>query len=200
VIGLTDLPSRMAAQSSQLYGTNLCHLLSDMGGADQFTVNLDDEVVRGALVAYNGDITYPPPKPAAPAPVPPAPVVTSQAIAPAVTPKSSPQFVWPVLLGTVLVGLGLSAPSTFLSHFTVFILACFVGWQVIWNVKPALHTPLMSVTNAISGIIIIGGMLQISDALHSTTLILGAIAILIGTINIAGGFLVTQRMLKMFQK
>ncbi|MBE9014031.1 NAD(P) transhydrogenase subunit alpha, partial [Pseudanabaenaceae cyanobacterium LEGE 13415] len=82
----------------------------------------------------------------------------------------------------------------------VFVLACFVGWQVIWNVKPALHTPLMSVTNAISGIIILGGMLQISGAPTSTTTILGAIAILIGTINIAGGFLVTQRMLKMFQK
>jgi NAD(P) transhydrogenase subunit alpha len=92
------------------------------------------------------------------------------------------------------------APENFIKHFTVFVLACFVGWQVIWNVTPALHTPLMSVTNAISGIIIIGGMLQISDEISSTTKILGAIAILIGTINIAGGFLVTQRMLKMFQK
>jgi NAD(P) transhydrogenase subunit alpha len=87
-----------------------------------------------------------------------------------------------------------------LSHFTVFVLACFVGWQVIWNVAPALHTPLMSVTNAISGIIIIGGMVQISGSIASATTILGAIAIFLGTINISGGFLVTQRMLKMFQK
>ncbi|MEO0868844.1 MAG: proton-translocating transhydrogenase family protein, partial [Cyanobacteria bacterium J06642_11] len=99
-----------------------------------------------------------------------------------------------------LIGIGLGAPSSFLSHFTVFILACFVGWQVIWNVSPSLHTPLMSVTNAISGIIILGGMLQISGQGWSPTVILGAIAIFIGTINIAGGFLVTQRMLKMFRK
>ena len=98
------------------------------------------------------------------------------------------------------MGIGIGAPSSFLSHFTVFVLACFVGWQVIWNVTPALHTPLMSVTNAISGIIIIGGMLQIGSEITSPATILGAIAILIGTINISGGFLVTQRMLKMFQK
>ena len=107
---------------------------------------------------------------------------------------------WPLLAGLALIGVGVGAPPSFLSHFTVFVLACFVGWQVIWNVTPALHTPLMSVTNAISGIIIIGGMLQISGPLNSPTTILGAIAVLIGTINISGGFLVTQRMLKMFQK
>ena len=92
------------------------------------------------------------------------------------------------------------APPEFLSHLTVFVLACFVGWQVIWNVTPSLHTPLMSVTNAISGIIIVGGMLQIGGPPTSAVTILGAVAILIATINIAGGFLVTQRMLKMFQK
>jgi NAD(P) transhydrogenase subunit alpha len=104
------------------------------------------------------------------------------------------------LAGAALVGIGIGAPASFLSHFTVFVLACFVGWQVIWNVAPALHTPLMSVTNAISGIIIIGGMLQISGASNSPTTILGALAILVGTINISGGFLVTQRMLQMFRK
>jgi NAD(P) transhydrogenase subunit alpha len=104
------------------------------------------------------------------------------------------------LAALALVGIGIGAPTSFLSHFTVFVLACFIGYQVIWNVTPALHTPLMSVTNAISGIIIIGGMLQISGELNATTTILGAIAILVGTINISGGFLVTQRMLKMFQK
>jgi NAD(P) transhydrogenase subunit alpha len=97
-----------------------------------------------------------------------------------------------------LVGLGLVAPPAFLSHLTVFALACIVGWQVVWNVTPALHTPLMSVTNAISGIIVIGGMLQVSGPPSSTIVILGALAILLATINIAGGFLVTQRMLKMF--
>ena len=200
IVGLTDLPSRMAAQSSQLYGTNLCHMLSEMGGCENFRVDLDNEAVRGALVLHHGEVTYPAPKPAAPpAPATPKPQPIAAAIAPPPAKASSP-LVLPVVLGAALIGLGLTAPSSFLSHFTVFVLACFVGWQVIWNVKPALHTPLMSVTNAISGIIIIGGMLQISGSLGSSTTILGAIAILIGTINISGGFLVTQRMLKMFQR
>ena len=203
IIGLTDLPSRMAAQASQLYGNNLCHLLDDMGRNDNYQVNLADEVVRGALVLHQGEILPPPPRPVAP-PTPATAsaatptVVTPIAVAPAAKPTNG--WLWPVLLGVTLVALGSVAPPSFLSHFTVFILACFVGWQVIWNVKPALHTPLMSVTNAISGIIIIGGMLQISSPQLSATTILGSIAILVGTINVAGGFLVTQRMLKMFQK
>ncbi len=104
---------------------------------------------------------------------------------------------------SLFLTIGLTAPASFLSHFTVFVLACFVGWQVIWNVSPSLHTPLMSVTNAISGIIIIGGLLQLEGPVAqgwSATSVLGAIAILVGTINISGGFLVTQRMLKMFRK
>ncbi|NJO40502.1 MAG: Re/Si-specific NAD(P)(+) transhydrogenase subunit alpha [Cyanobacteria bacterium RU_5_0] len=205
IVGLTDLTSRMANQSSQLYGTNLCHLLTDMGGSRDFKVDLDNEVIRGALVSYNGDVTYPPPKPTTPPPAPAQPT-PQQAVQPIQAQNAQQPSLgfskWfaPILLGSALVGVGLTAPPSFLSHFTVFTLACFVGWQVIWNVKPALHTPLMSVTNAISGIIIIGGMLQISGSLTSATTILGAIAILIGTINISGGFLVTQRMLKMFQK
>lgn len=202
IIGYTDLPSRMAPQSSQLYGTNLCHLLKDMGGAEDYNVDLEDEVVRGALIVHNGE-ALPPPE------VKPPSIHTS------VTPKTQamPEPVEEEPAGTgvgslilvgiaiaALLGIGAFAPESFLSHFTVFVLACFIGWQVIWNVTPALHTPLMSVTNAISGIIIIGGMLQISGELNSTTTILGTIAILIGTINIAGGFLVTQRMLKMFHK
>ena len=202
IIGLTDLPSRMASQSSQLYGTNLWHLLKDMGGNDKFTVNLEDEVIRGALVTYQGDITFPPPKIAQPSPAttvkPQAKIVTAESKSEAK--KSNSGLIWIILAVSALVGIGVGAPSSFLSHFTVFILACFIGWQVIWNVTPALHTPLMSVTNAISGIIIIGGMLQISGDLTSPTTILGAIAILVGTINISGGFLVTQRMLKMFRK
>lgn len=200
IVGLTDLPSRMAAQSSQLYGTNLCHLLSDMGGGEKYTIDRQNEVVRGALVLHNGELTYPAPKPAAP-PVPPAPTSPMmQAAVASASSSNTSNILLPVLMGAALVGIGISAPPSFLSHLTVFVLACFVGWQVIWNVKPALHTPLMSVTNAISGIIIVGGMLQISGELTSATTILGAIAIFIGTINIAGGFLVTQRMLKMFQR
>jgi H+-translocating NAD(P) transhydrogenase subunit alpha len=208
IVGLTDLTSRMAAQSSQLYGTNLCHLLDDMGGAETYKIDRDNEVVRGALILHNGEITWPPKQPIAPPTPPQSESKPQTAIA---TPPSTPELaakksnhlsglLWPILIGAALVGIGISAPSSFLSHLIVFVLACFVGWQIIWNVKPALHTPLMSVTNAISGIIIIGGMLQISGELTSPTTILGAIAILIGTINIAGGFLVTQRMLKMFQK
>ena len=104
------------------------------------------------------------------------------------------------VIGIVLLGLGWVAPASVLSHFTVFMLACFVGFQVVWNVKPALHTPLMSVTNAISGIILVGGMLQLAGTNLNLTTILGAIAVLIAAINIAGGFLVTNRMLAMFRK
>ncbi|MBW4420884.1 MAG: Re/Si-specific NAD(P)(+) transhydrogenase subunit alpha [Myxacorys californica WJT36-NPBG1] len=198
IIGLTDLPSRMASQSSQLYGKNLCHLLDDMGRNENYRVDLADEVIRGALVVHQGEVMPPPPRPAAP-PAPKPATVSSQVETPQVS-RKTPQWIWAILIGAVVVGIGAIAPPSFLSHFTVFVLACFIGWQVIWNVKPALHTPLMSVTNAISGIIIIGGMLQISGALTSATTILGAIAILVGTINIVGGFLVTQRMLKMFQR
>ena len=205
IVGLTDLASRMAGQSSQLYGMNLYHLLNDMGGADGYTVNFEDEVVRGALVSHEGQVTWPAPKAEKPAPPKVEPKaeaeVPAAAEAPA-APKVSLPWKWIgiAIAALALIGIGLSAPASFLSHFTVFILACFVGWQVIWNVSPSLHTPLMSVTNAISGIIIIGGMLQISGQGMSPTVVLGAIAIFIGTINIAGGFLVTQRMLKMFRK
>ncbi len=211
IVGITDFPSRMASQSSQLYGTNLCHLLSDMGGSDDYKVDLEDEAVRGALITYAGEVMWPAPKPQPPAVAAPPKTV----VAPTVVEKKKPSPVVKALgLGALacgIVAIGLSAPPSFLAHFTVFILACFVGWQVIWNVSPSLHTPLMSVTNAISGIIIIGGLLQLqsggsgggsgggSDG-FSVTSGLGAIAILVGTINISGGFLVTQRMLKMFRK
>jgi NAD(P) transhydrogenase subunit alpha len=204
IIGFTDLPSRMANQSSQLYGTNLWHLLKDMGGSDEFKINLEDEVVRGSLVVQDGKVVWSPVKPAI-AVQPPASATKSPGFAAkaAMEQKKSSglgSLVLIILGALALFGIGIGAPSSFMSHFTVFVLACFVGWQVIWNVTPALHTPLMSVTNAISGIIIIGGMLQISGPSTSATTILGAIAILIGTINISGGFLVTQRMLRMFQR
>ncbi len=213
VIGYVDLPSRMAPTASQLYGTNLCHLLTDMGGGANWHVDLNDAVVRGALVLHDGKLTWPPPKiiepspekkPAAPVAAVPRPAVTVTApkAAPAAAKTSSGVRSALALLGATgaLVALGLVAPKEFLSHLTVFILACFVGWQVVWKVTAALHTPLMSVTNAISGIILIGGMLQISGPVSSPVTILGGAAVLLATINVAGGFLVTQRMLRMFRR
>jgi NAD(P) transhydrogenase subunit alpha len=163
-------------------------------------------VQRGALVAHEGKITYPPPTPP-PAPEPgvatrsPASVVANaNKTHSAQETESGVSPVWLALVGAALVGIGLVAPASTLSHFTVFMLACFVGWQLVWSVKPALHTPLMSVTNAISGIILVGGMLQLSGAHFNLTTVLGAIAVLIAAINIAGGFLVTNRMLAMFRR
>ena len=200
IIGYIDLPSRLAPTASQLYGTNLCHLLSDMGGAQNWHVDLDDEVVRGALILLDGKLMWPAPRKDVPAAIAPAP---SAAAAVASTPakKSGVGGLVGLALGAVLlVLLGQVAPAAFLAHVTVFVLACFIGWQVVWNVTPALHTPLMSVTNAISGIILIGGMLQVSGGLSSPITILAALAVLLAMINVAGGFLVTQRMLAMFQK
>ena len=205
IIGYTDLPSRLPTQSSQLYATNLRHLLTDMTPEKngEITVNFDDEVVRGATVTKDGEITWPPPAPklsAAPKPKPaqakaPSPVVSEE------EKPVSPIAKWmPFILGGLaLFGLGVSAPDSFISHFTVFVLACIVGYMVIWNVTPSLHTPLMSVTNAISSIIIIGALLQIS-APDPWVIWLAGIAVLITSINIVGGFAVTQRMLSMFQK
>ncbi len=207
IIGYTDLPSRMAIQTSWLYASTLVNMIEEMGGNDAFTVDMDNEIVRGALVTYEGRITWPPPKPETPTIAPqhsPEPfpghdgsTEPEKEIAGSAAGKWS---MWVLtLIGLVLVfAVGRVAPESFLSHLTVFVLACFVGWQVVWNVTPALHTPLMSVTNAISGIILIGGMLQLGAG--GPAAILGAIAVLVATINIAGGFLVTRRMLAMFQK
>ncbi len=232
IIGYTDLPSRMAVQASQLFGTNLCHLLDDMGGGAAFRVDMGDEVVRAMTVAHDGAVTWPPPPPApkptvTPAPVnapAPTPVATSPArvagpVSPVVKPSGatrappksgahghgaprggggrSPLGLF--VAGVALLALGAVAPPAFLTHLLVFVLACFIGWQVVWNVTPALHTPLMSVTNAISGIILLGGMVQLgTGGTFSAPSMLGAVAILLATINVAGGFLVTQRMLRMF--
>lgn len=203
VVGYTDLPSRMANQSSQLYGTNLWHLLSDMGGHEKYRVDHNDEVVRGALIVEKGAVLPPPPKPE-PSPAAPA-KVSEPHTATVKEPEKKKGFsvgsmILIVLGALALYGIGTGTDSKFIQHLTVFVLAVIIGFQVVWNVTAALHTPLMSVTNAISGIIIVGGMLQISAETTAVTNILGAIAILIGTINIAGGFLVTQRMLAMFRK
>ena len=203
LIGYTNLPSRMAGQSSRFYAANLQHLLSDMtpekdGKPD---IDLEDPVLRGMIVTNQKKVLWPPPKVAQPSPPP----QVSESPQPQPQAKTSPRAralktAVAALIGAVsLLALGQVAPQSFMTHFTVFVLACFVGWQVIWNVTPALHTPLMSVTNAISGIIIIGALVQtVSSTVN--VLVLALIAVLVAMINVAGGFLVTYRMLKMFRK
>ena len=200
VVGYADLASRLAHTSSQLYGTNLYHLLDEMGGAEEFKLDMEDLVIRSATVVKDGEITWPPP-----------PVsVSAAAPTPAATPPAAPavaverRFGWldyalMLVSAALLIGVAMTRDRGFITDFTVFILACIIGWQVVWNVTASLHTPLMSVTNAISGIIIVGGMLQVGVD-HLPAAILGAIAIFVATINISGGFLVTHRMLKMFRK
>jgi NAD(P) transhydrogenase subunit alpha len=206
IIGYTNLPSRLANQSSQLYATNLRHLLTELcpekNGA--LNVNMDDEVIRGTTVIKEGNITWPPPPPkltASPAPQTEAPAYPSvlEQQKKSIIPNSVKQFLPIIIGGLALFGIGAVAPESFMTHFTVFVLACFVGYQVIWNVSHSLHTPLMSVTNAISSIIVIGALVQISTS-NSTVTILAGLAILLAAINIVGGFLVTRRMLEMFRK
>ena len=203
ILGYTDLPSRLAPTASLLYGNNLTHLLADLGGASHFRLDLADEVVRGALVLREGELLWPPPA-RPPIVLPPNPKASAVRTPAAIRPPEKQQGlagpIFAIVAAAAFVGLGLVAPPAFLSHLTVFALACIVGWQVVWNVTPALHTPLMSVTNAISGIIVIGGMLQVSGPPSSSIVMLGAAAILLATINIAGGLLVTQRMLRMFRR
>tara|TARA_Y100000589_G_scaffold332223_1_gene390496 strand:- start:3270 stop:4838 length:1569 start_codon:yes stop_codon:yes gene_type:complete len=202
VIGYTDMPSRMAAQASQLYATNLRHLLTDMCKQKdgKIVVDFDDEVVRGATITKNGEITYPPPAPKlSAAPVQQEPKATELSMPKEETPSSAGPVVFLIIGAALLLGLGSVAPASFMAHFTVFVLACFVGYMVTWNVTAALHTPLMSVTNAVSSIIIIGALLQISSNDPVISWVAG-FAVLITSINITGGFAVTRRMLEMFRK
>jgi len=187
-----------------LYGNNLCHLLDDMGKAEDFKIDMEDDVVKRAMVTYNGKVNWPPE---------PLPVSTKPKQVEAVE-EAEPEIseeemirkktvrisVSLAIIASFLYMLAMVAPPDFMAHFTVFVLAVFVGWQVIWNVSHSLHTPLMAVTNAISGIIIIGGLLQTTDNMSDPLTILAFIAILVASINIVGGFLVTHRMLKMFRK
>jgi NAD(P) transhydrogenase subunit alpha len=201
LIGYTDMASRLATQSSQLYGTNLRHLLTDMTPEKdgQIVVDFEDEVVRGATICKEGETTWPPPAPKLSA-APPKPAAAPEP-PPAVVKKKSVAgpIIGMVIAGLALLGLGAVAPPSFMAHFTVFVLACFVGYMVIWNVTAALHTPLMSVTNAISSIIIIGALIQISsDNELIKWVAVGTVAIT--SINIFGGFAVTRRMLEMFRK
>jgi NAD(P) transhydrogenase subunit alpha len=231
VLGFTDFPSRMANVSSELYGTNLWHLLDEMGGAAGWKVDPSNDIVRGALITHAGEKMWPPPPPKE-VPRPPAPKPAE--VAPPAEPekKAAPKVVKGhghghgaapappsktvgmvmsvigVVVALVWLGLRLGkADATvghdtaeLLQHMTVFVLAVFVGWQVVWNVTPALHTPLMSVTNAISGIIVVGGILGARQDSFDASVAVAVAATLFATINIAGGFLVTRRMLAMFRK
>lgn len=212
IVGYTDLPSRMASQSSQLYANCLVSMLDELKGP-AFMVDYGNEIIRGSLVAHDGEVTWPPPKPERPADTgvgmralkeqkaEPAQPASARAKEEGASVRRRPAAIAGVgLLAGLLVLIGLFAPATLVTHLTVFVLAIFVGWLVIWNVTPALHTPLMSVTNAISGIIIIGGMLQLRGGTFGWGTWLGLAAVLIATINVAGGFLVTRRMLAMFRR
>ena len=214
IVGYTDLASRMARQSSTLYGTNLFRLTEELCKTKDgvINVNMEDDAIRGLTVIKDGAITWPaPPLVVAPKPAP------KSAAAPLAKkghghgepsgPMPAGKLVIVAAITAVLfVLVGAYAPAAFLSHFTVFVLACFVGYMVVWNVKPALHTPLMSVTNAISSIIAIGALVQISPIANAAQrpnmliIILASLALVLTAINMFGGFAVTQRMLAMFRK
>ncbi len=214
IVGYTDLVSRMARQSSTLYGTNLFRLTEELCKTKDgvINVNMEDDAIRGLTVIKNGEITWP---------APPLVVAPKPAAKPAAAPAAKkghghgePSGPMPVgkllsvaaVTAVLFVIVGAYAPADFLSHFTVFVLACFVGYMVVWNVKPALHTPLMSVTNAISSIIAIGALVQISPIVDAASrpntliIILASVALVLTAINMFGGFAVTQRMLAMFRK
>ncbi len=217
IVGFTDMPSRLSRQSSTLYANNLLRVTEELCKTKDgvINVNMDDDAIRGLTVIKSGEITWPPPAPKLPAaPAKPA------AAKPAVVEKkgghghgggeqsSASQLLVTAGIGAALFLLvGLYAPQEFLGHFTVFVLACFVGYMVVWNVKPSLHTPLMSVTNAISSIICIGALVQIAPpaAGNATRIgsfigILAIVSIALTAINMFGGFAVTRRMLAMFRK
>ena len=216
IIGYTDLASRLAKQSSTLYSNNLLRLTEELCKTKDGVINIDmeDDAIRGLTVIKDGEVTWPappiklpapPPKPAAAAAPPPA----AKGHGESGGPMSAKGLAIVFGLGALaFLFVGLYAPASFLSHFTVFVLACFVGYMVVWNVTPALHTPLMSVTNAISSIIAIGALIQIAPPLadagadRPSLLILGMAVLALGLtgINMFGGFAVTRRMLAMFRK
>lgn len=206
LIGYTDLPSRLARQASTLYATNVLRLLEELcpGRDGVLQLRMEDEMIRATTVIRDGVITWPPPPVAVSAtrrmgvPASPAAAVPKIAVKPGGLPRASTWIL--MTLGCLLVlWVGAQAPPAFLAHFTVFVLSCFVGYLVIWNVTPALHTPLMSVTNVISSIITIGALVQMSSAGSSVTILAGA-AIVLTSVNMAGGYWVTRRMLAMFRR
>ena len=214
IVGYTDLASRMARQSSTLYGTNLFRLTEELCKTKDgvIDVNMEDDAIRGLTVIKEGAITWPAPPlvvAAKPAPKPAAAPAAKKGHGHGEPSGPMPAGQLAIVAGVaaVLFALvGAYAPAAFLSHFTVFVLACFVGYMVVWNVKPALHTPLMSVTNAISSIIAIGALVQISPMANAAArpntliIVLASLALVLTAINMFGGFAVTQRMLAMFRK
>ena len=209
IVGYTDFPSRMASQASSLYATNIRHMMTDLTPEKDGQVNhdMEDDVIRGATVTYQGEITFPPPPPkiqaiaAKPKEVVPekTPEEKRAEEVAAFKAQTRNQVTLLTVGGALLLGVGLVAPASFMQHFIVFVLSVFIGFQVIWNVSHALHTPLMAVTNAISSIIILGALLQIGSS-SVIVIILAALSVFMAGINIFGGFLVTRRMLAMFQK
>ncbi len=209
IVGYTDFPSRMAAQSSTLYATNIRHMMTDLTPEKDGVVhhNMEDDVIRGATVTHAGEITFPPPPPKVPA-IAAKPKEKIKELTPeekraqeaaAFKAQTRQQVTLLGVGGLLLLAVGLVAPVSFMQHFIVFVLAVFVGFQVIWNVSHALHTPLMAVTNAISSIIILGALMQIGSG-SFLVILLAALSVFMAGINIFGGFLVTRRMLAMFQK
>ena len=210
IIGYTDFPSRMGAQASELYGNNVRHFLTDLTPKKDGVIlhNMEDDVIRGATVTRDHDITWPPPPPKIaaiaaqkPKEKPKALTVEERRAAEVAAFKAETrsQVTLLVVGAAVLLLIGLFAPFSFMQHFIVFVLACFIGFRVIWNVAHSLHTPLMAITNAISSIIILGALMQIGSG-SWWVVGLGALAVLMAGVNIFGGFMVTRRMLAMFQK
>ena len=202
IIGYTDMANRLAGQSSQLYATNLVNLskLLSPNKDGEITLDFEDVIIRNMTVTREGEITFPPPA----IQVSAVPQQQAAQAAPVVKPEPQPVPTWkklaPAVIGAVLVlWVGAVAPTEFLNHFIVFVLSCVIGYYVVWNVSHSLHTPLMSVTNAISGIIVVGALLQIGQG-NTWVSLLAFIAVLLASINIFGGFYVTRRMLNMFRK
>lgn len=202
IIGYTDMANRLAGQSSQLYGTNLVNLarLLTPNKDGELALNFEDVIIRNMTVTHEGNSMYPPP----PIQVSAAPKAEPKATAPAPVATAQPasankKIIWAAIAVILMLWIGAVAPVAFLNHFMVFVLACVVGYFVVWNVNHALHTPLMSVTNAISGIIVVGALLQIGQG-HGFVSLLAFIAVAIVSVNIFGGFAVTRRMLNMFRK
>ncbi len=208
IIGYTDFPSRMATQSSTLYSTNIRHMMDDLTPKKDGVpvVNMEDDVIRGATVTHDGAVTFPPPPPKVQAIAKQQPKKVEESAEDkaarevAELKAANNRQTWMLVIGAILTFLvGSVAPASFMEHFIVFVLSVFIGFQVIWNVAHALHTPLMAITNAISSIIILGALLQIGSPSGLVT-ILAALSVLMASVNIFGGFLVTRRMLAMFQK
>ncbi|WP_116654633.1 Re/Si-specific NAD(P)(+) transhydrogenase subunit alpha [Pelagibacterium sediminicola] len=210
IIGYTDFPSRMGTQASELYGNNIRHFMADLTPKKDGVVNhnMEDDVIRGATVARDHDITWPPPPPKVAAIAAQKPKEKKKELTPeerraaeiaTFKAETKSQVTLLAAGAVVLLLVGLVAPASFMSHFIVFVLACFVGFRVIWNVAHSLHTPLMAITNAISSIIILGALMQIGSG-SAWVMILATLAVLMAGVNIFGGFLVTRRMLAMFQK